>query len=189
MKKNKEYENLLDIFKQLKDAIKKEDAVKIKELSNRTIHSASIKQDTDSISIAVIIYAISKIIERKKYREYADWPEFYNSIIKAIENCYTTLKEENFEKFRESLVEISNAVKLLRGHLKDYVEQVFRKARINKGSRIYEHGISFAQTAEIMGITLYELAEYIGQTGITNVPLSVTKSIDERIKIVTELFE
>lgn len=183
-----EYQNRLNIFKELLEGLEKMDAIKIKELSNRTIHSASTKQDTDSIAIAVIVYAISKIIERKKYREYPSWPEFYKKIKKSLEKAYAALKEKNLEKFRESLNLISLAVKKLRGKLRDYIEQVFRKAQIAKGSRIYEHGISFSQTAEILDITLWELAEYVGQTGIGDVDLSVTKDVDERIKIAEKFF-
>ncbi len=185
----REYEHILNIFERLNKYIKEGDAAKIKELSNLTIHSASIYQDRDSISIAVVIYALSKIIERPKYKEYAEWPEFYNSIIKDIEICYTALKQKDFDTFRAHLESIALSANKLSGHLKDYIEQVFRKARINKGSRVYEHGVSFGQTANVLGITLWELAEYVGQTGISNVPLTVTKPISERIKIVRKLFE
>ncbi|MEM2932855.1 MAG: hypothetical protein QW622_01430 [Candidatus Pacearchaeota archaeon] len=185
----REHEHVLKIFENLNIYLKEGNALKIKELSNLTIHSASIYQDTESISIAVIIYALAKIIERPKYREYKEWPEFYETIKKDVEICYQALKEKNLEMFRTSLNNITTSVNKLSGHLRDYVIQVFRKARINKGSRIYEHGISFGKTAEILGITQWELAEYIGQTGIANVPLTITKPIFERIKIVHELFE
>ena len=184
-----EYKNRLEIFEKLIESIEKEEIGKIKELSNRTIHSAAINQDTESINIAVIVYAISKIIERKKYREYPEWPEFYKNIKFFVEKCYESLKQKNFEKFRENLVRIGECIKILKGNLKEYIEFIFRKARINKGSRIYEHGISFTQTAEVLGISLWELAEYIGQTGIGNVELSITKDVKERIKFLEEIFE
>jgi len=184
-----EYKNRLEIFEQLIKAIEKEDIAKIKELSNRTIHSTAIKQDTESINIAVIVYAISKIIERKKYRQYEEWPEFYKNIKFYVEKCYNSLKQKNFDEFRENLVKISECIKTLKGNLKEYVEFIFRKAKINKGSRVYEHGISFSQTAQILGISLWELAEYIGQTGISNVELSITKDVKERINFLKEIFE
>ena len=36
------------------------DAAQIKELSNHVIHNASIFQEEDSVSIAILIYALSK---------------------------------------------------------------------------------------------------------------------------------
>lgn len=184
----KEYKNLLDIFSQLKTAIKEENIIKIKELSNRTIHSASIKQDTQSITVAVVIYTISKIIERKKYKEYPEWPNFYKKIIKIIDDCYFYLEKKDFFSFNNCLGNIIQEINKLKGHLGSYIQQVFTKAKINKASRIYEHGISFSKTAEIMGITLYDLAEYVGTTGIANVFLTITKDVKERIKILNEIF-
>lgn len=184
----KEYENRLDILKKLNEAIMSNDYVKIKKLSNRTIHSASANQDTDSISLAVIVYALSKILEREKYRSYPQWNEFYSKIRDVIEEAYKRYKEKDFDGFRNALFKISGSIKKIKGNLRRYLEQVFRNAKINKGSRIYEHGISFSQTASIMGISVWELAEYIGQTRIADVDMSITKEIEERISYIKNLF-
>ena len=57
---------------------------------------------------------------------------------------------------------------------------------IKKASRIYEHGISMQKTAKLLGISIWELAEYSGQTGISNVNLSITLDVKERIKNAME---
>ncbi|MEM2462826.1 MAG: hypothetical protein QXD71_01515, partial [Candidatus Pacearchaeota archaeon] len=62
------------------------------------------------------------------------------------------------------------------------------KAAINKASRIYEHGISRAETARLLGITQWELAEYVGLTGIADTDLSITLPIEKRIKLAESLF-
>jgi hypothetical protein len=77
----------------------------------------------------------------------------------------------------------------LSGKLKRYVQDVFQRARVNKASRIYEHGISMEKTANLLGVTLYELAEYAGKTGISDVPLGKTLNVKARIKILTEMFK
>ena len=46
------------------EAKEEKDPMELKELSNNTIHNASVFQDECSVSIAVLIYALSKIIER-----------------------------------------------------------------------------------------------------------------------------
>ena len=43
------------------------------------------------------------------------------------------------------------------------------------------------QTAEMLGISVFELAEYAGKTGIADVGLSITKDIKERVKIAEEI--
>ena len=45
------------------------------------------------------------------------------------------------------------------------------------------------QTAGLLGITIWELAEYAGQTGISDVNLSVTFPIRQRIKQAEEIFK
>lgn len=184
-----EKEHILKILKETKSAVAEENIIKLKELSNQTIHTASIEQDPNAIAIAVIIYSLSKIIERKEYTYYKEWPSFYKSYTGNIDRAIKALQEDNIEKFRESIDEIRREMGKLSGKFKKYIQDVFRKAEINKASRVYEHGISMEQTAKLLGITIWELAEYAGQTGISDVHLSVTLPIKERIKQAEEIFE
>ena len=183
-----EKENILDILINTEQAIKDKDTFKLKKLSNRTVHTSSIFQDPDNIAIAVIVYSIGKILEREKYGEMKGWPFFYKTLIKNIDSAIDSLKQDDMEKFRESLKNIRASIENLSGHLRTYIQDVFRNAEINKASRIYEHGISLSQTASLLGISTFELAEYAGKTGIADVDLSVTKKIKDRIKISEDFF-
>ena len=183
-----EKENVIDIFEKLKEAIKKKDVVTMKELSNRTIHSASVEQDTDSVSVAVIVYALSKMIERHSQSDYQGSDKFYSSALTSIDNAIKSLKKDDYETFKKNLEEISRSVSSLSGNLKKYVKDVFRKARINKASKIYEHGISMEQTAKLLGITLWELATYSGQKGVGEESISKTQDVKSRIKLAMEMF-
>ena len=184
----KERDNLLYILKKTKNAIKSGKIIELKRLSNKTIHSASIYHDTDNIAIAVIVYALSKVMEREKYHYYSSWPIFLKNCTQNLDYAISALQREDMESFRDAISGIKNSIDKLSGHLKDYLGDVFRKASINKASRIYEHGISMQQTAEMLGISVFELAEYAGKTGISDVNLSVTKGIRERIKIAEDIF-
>jgi hypothetical protein len=83
-----------------------------------------------------------------------------------------------------------NALKNISGKLNEYIRDVFRKASINKASRIYEHGISMEKTAKLLGITMYELASYAGQRKeISEAPLGKTLGVKERIKLSEEMFK
>jgi len=70
-----------------------------------------------------------------------------------------------------------------------YVEEVFDKAKINKGSRLHEHGLSLGRTAKILGVSEWELMDYVGKTGIADVKLNLTKNIGERLKFARSLFK
>ena len=131
-----EVDNVLRILKEAKIAIDKDDNVELKELSNQTIHTASTTQDPDNIAVAVIVYSLSKIMERPEYRSYQGWNKFYTRIIKAINSTIMYLETGKQEKARRSLNKIRHAIGELSGNLKKYIQDVFQKASINKASKI-----------------------------------------------------
>ena len=179
---------ILKVLKKVKTSLQKKDYVRIKNLSNNIIHAASIEQSPDVISIAVITYALSKLIERETYKTYRAWPKFYRNYIAHIDHAITALEKNDIEKFREEIAAIRELIRNLSGKLQKYIKDVFRHAQINKASRIYEHGISMSKTAKILGISVWELAEYSGTTGIADVDLSITIPIKKRIKIAEKIF-
>lgn len=182
-----EKDNVLSILEGTKEAITKQDSIRLKDLSNQTIHTASTSQDPDNIAVAVIIYSLSKIIERKEYQMEKDWGKFYKIIILSLDNAIKNIN--NDKKLRADLENIRGAISKVSGKLKDYIQDVFRKASINKASRIYEHGVSMETTAQLLGISLFELAGYVGQTGVSDVPESRTLTTRARIKLAMEMFE
>jgi hypothetical protein len=185
-----EKENVMRILQEAKDAIKNNDAFKLKELSDQTLHTASISQDPDNIAVAVAIYSLSKIVERRKYQDFPGWDNFYKSINSAIDSSINALKKKDDKKLSESLTLIQKTISNLSGTLKLYIQDVFRKAQINKASKIYEHGISMEKTAHLLGVSLYELASYAGQKPETyEVPLTKTLDVKSRIKLAEDMFK
>lgn len=183
-----EKRHILQILERTRGAIKKEDVLLLKELSNKTIHTASTVQDTDSIMIAIIVYSLGKIIEKKVQIDEKKCDEFCVFASNEFQNAINALRKNNEEDFRESLETIMNSINKLSPNIKTYIQDVFRKATINKASRIYEHGISMEQTAKLLGITQYDLANYAGQTQISDVPESKTFSVRDRIKLAMDMF-
>jgi len=184
-----EKEHILDVLKKVKIAFKNEDYIEIKTLSDNVIHNCSVNQDPDSVAVAVIIYSLSKLIERESYKTEKQWPRFFKEYLKNIDNAILTLEKNDIESFREQIIQTRKLIQNLSGSLKNQIDYVFRKAQINKASRIYEHGISMEKTAKILGISIWELAEYAGTTGIGDVNLGITMPIKQRIRQAEEIFE
>jgi len=183
-----ERNHILSVLIKTKSALERKDYVRIKNLSNKIIHHASVHQDADVISIAVIIYALSKLLERESYKFEKNWPDFYKKYRNNINDMINALKNKDFDRFHDEVMSNRKIIEGLSGKLRQYIEEVFRKAQINKASRIYEHGISMEKTAKILGVSLWELAEYTGGTRIGDVNLGVTMPIKERIKLAEEFF-
>ena len=181
-----ERSNLIHILRRSKVAVNNKDVFVLKNLSNSTIHSAAIHQDTDSISVAVLIYSLSKIVGRMKYSAYKDWPAFIKAVNSGLDEASHALEQNDIESFRNALTKLRKTMAKPSGNLKSHIENVFKRAKINKASRLYEHGISLGQTASILGISLFELSEYAGRTGIPDVQLSVTMPLKERFKMAWE---
>lgn len=184
-----ERENILRIFRETKGAILREDSAKIKGLSDQTTNTASLTHDPDNIAAAVVIYSLSKITEREDYKKLPGWNGFYEVYVGAIDKIIDSLEKKNDDGFRKGITSIRKAIGHLSGKLKIYIQDVFRKAEISKASRIYEHGISMEKTANLLGVSLFELATYAGGKEDSDVPESVTISTKQRVKFAMELFE
>lgn len=184
-----EVENVLRILKETKKAIQENNSYSLKQLSNQTIHSASTKQDEDSISIAVTIYSLGKIYEREDYKSLKGWENFNNIIILSLENSIRYLETKELENYQKNFKLIGKAINKISGKLRTYINDVFEKAKISKASRIYEHGISLSKTATLLGVSLYDLASYTGKTGISEMQYNKTLNPKQRIKIAEEFFK
>jgi hypothetical protein len=183
-----EVENVLRILKETEIAFDKKDAFALKNLSNQTVHTSTIFQDPDNIVVAVVVYVLGKIIERPNYSTMEGWPEFQEAIDKNIRTAIKSLESNDLEKFRTAIGKIRNASNKVDGHLKEYIQDVFYKAGVNKAFKMYEHGLSSERTAELLGVSLWDLASYIGQTTISESSITEAMSVKTRIKITEEFF-
>ncbi|MFW6233386.1 MAG: hypothetical protein ACOC3Z_01855 [Nanoarchaeota archaeon] len=183
-----EINNLIRIFRETKVAFENYDSDEINRLSNQTNNTISKTQDQDNITTAVVVYALGKIIKRESFRNYPEWKKFHKSILRVIDEIIFSLEKKDEKKFRRSIKKIIKNLEKLPGRFKAYVTEVFRKASINKAERLYEHGISMEKTASLLGITMYEIAEYAGSRKTSQSSESNTISVRNRIKFVKEFF-
>ena len=183
-----EADNIIRIFRETKQAVEQNDANQLKNLSNQTIHSATVYQDPDNIISAVLIYSLGKIIEREGYRNIEGWQKFYKNLIKNLEQAIKSLEKNDLENFRVSLGKIRNSANKIDSRLKDYISDVFAKAEINKAFKVYEHGISSERTASLLGVSLWDLASYIGQTKISEAHVNEGITVKKRVKTTKDFF-
>ena len=71
--------------------------------------------------------------------------------------------------------------------LKVYIQEVLQQSKIKKASKLHEHGISIARTAELLGLSQWELQNYIGKT-VTEIPHDGVR-VRDRVKLTRELFK
>ena len=98
------------------------------------------------------------------------------------------LKLKNYSSFDRSIKRFFLIINKIEGKLKLYVQDVINNAKISKGSRLYEHGISLARTAELFGVSAYELMSYVGKTGIADVYTPKKNMLVKRLTMARGLF-
>ncbi len=184
----KEVSNILRIFREVRTAITEQDSYKIKKLSDQTIHTATISQDSDNIIVAVLVYSVGKIVEREHYRKMPGWKKFRELLIKNWEGAISALEKKDMKKFREAMGHIRHSLNKIDENLAIYIKQVFEKAQINKAFKIYEHGLSSRQVAELLGVSLWDMASYIGQSRVHEEKLNVSLPERKRIKMAEGFF-
>ncbi|MBI2128918.1 hypothetical protein HYU07_01630 [Candidatus Woesearchaeota archaeon] len=150
----------------------------LKKISNHTIHNASIFQDRDSISIAIVMYALSKIMERTG--------SINAEIVKKLKDAYGLLMKNKAEEYQDAIKNILELISKIDVKLKQYMDEVIKQAEVKKSSKLYEHGISIAQASELLGISQWELMSYIGKTSITEE--GKITDIKKRLELARNIF-
>ena len=170
-------ERVIEIL-QLKDD---KDILELKDLSDHTIHNASIFQDECSVSLAVLVYALSKIMD--KYPQ--DSPE-YKEILNLFILEKKHLNNDDEQSFHEAIKKLLSIISKVDSKIDMYVQEVINHAQIKKGSRLCEHGVSCAQSADVLGISQWDLMDYLGKTKIVEYAPGI--DIKNRIKFARRLF-
>ena len=158
--------DLLGTLKEIKKAIEKKDADALKELSDHTIHCSSIYHEKRAIYIAMIAYSLSKIIEKGdiKRKHGIELNEFIKGMVENIGALIYFLEEKEFDKFNKAITSILKEISEFDSSFGKYVENVLEFAKVQKGTKIYEHGLSLSSVADMLGISKWELMKKVGET-------------------------
>jgi hypothetical protein len=178
-------EDLLAMLRNAIAEIKAENFGALAEISNHSIHNASIYQDEDSLSTAVLLYALSKILNRCLQRQQGEG--FKDVIGRELAKAAKALEEDRQRDYESQISSMLKNLQDMDSRLKLYITEVINQAQIKKGSRIYEHGLSLANAASMLGVTQWELQSYIGHTTITEQEEGT--DIKSRLAFARSLFE
>ena len=171
--------DILRVLDSTINMIEKENVSGMKEISDHTIHNSSIFQDDDSIGVAVVIYTLAKIFEREKHID--------KNMIPIILKAKRKLMNEEFDGYRKQIkIFYEKIIKKDTQH-KLYIQEVMSQAGVRKSSKIYDHGISLGQSAKILGVSQWELMDYLGQTKIAD-NFKEPMNLRRRLSIARKIF-
>jgi len=183
------HKDILSILGEIKKAVELKDIMLLKRISDQTIHNSSLYQDRNSVSVAVLSYSLSKLYERERYHLFKGWSGFEKMLKTAFDSMIDDLEKHNYPLFEEHREGLFKSIAKLDNRLRKHVQFVIHRARISKSSRLYEHGLSLGRTATLMGISQFELMDYIGSTWIADVKEGISTNAVERLKIARRVFK
>ena len=137
----------------------------------------------------LVVYGPRRVGKTTLLNEYIKrWDRFNIECVTGLENTKDKLQRNDIIGFENELRGYLKTLSTTEGKLNAYIKDVVEKARINKASRLYEHGISIGRTADMLGINKYELMDYIGKTYIADVKENKTLSVKKRLEIARRIF-
>jgi len=187
--KNKIREDIISVLHHALVALDERDLTKLKNLSNKVIHNASVFQDKDSLGVAVIIYALSKSLSRESRMDENAYSRILNRTKKSINEMIKYLGKKDHEKFDEEMKSVLKRISSLDKKYSQYVEWAVTNAKMKKGRNIYEHGISLGRVSELLGISEWELMRYTAQTKFHDRDELKTLTAGDRLKKLKKVFE
>ncbi|MBU0977508.1 MAG: hypothetical protein KKD18_03765 [Nanoarchaeota archaeon] len=183
-----EIQHQISVLEKTKSALSNKNIIQLKDLSNKTINTASSQQDSASIAIAVLVYTLSKLVEREDYNRLKDWDKFVKKFNSVLDLAIKSLRDEKDDAYGEYIEKARQIIASQSIALKPYIQDVLKKASINKASKIYEHGVSLEQTAKLLGITQWELSDYIGSRDLADIKQNQTIDVKKRAAMAMEFF-
>lgn len=182
--------DVISVLEGVIQSFSKYDPDSIMELSDHITHSASIYQDEDTLLVAIIVYSIGKIIAKGKIRRYPQdaWNDFVTNVKYNLDCSLKAIKSNNHVLFHKCLTDIQKSIIMLESTFMTYIDYVVDNAKIKKGTKMYEHGISLGRIAKLFGVSEWELMSYAGKTSILERDKKPS-DVKERLIRVRRFFE
>lgn len=134
-------------------------ASEFKRLSNSLMEDVSLFRNQDSISLAVLVYSLYRIFNKNRDLD-------KKQLLKLIEK---TIKSIDIEpQFRYNLRRMFDLIKKYDKNIDTKIVQIISQAHIKKGLKVYEHGLSIGQAAEIIGVSKWDLMDYLGTSNLVD---------------------
>jgi hypothetical protein len=178
--------DILDILSRAVEILRvreEKDVLELRELSDHTIHDASIYQDIDAVQIATLMYALYKVLERKMVLSDRQYQKLYST----LQNAHEMMGRGRFKEYNRHIQEAFAIITDVDQKASQFMQEVIEKAKITKGSKLFHHGLSTKRAAEMMGVSEWQLLGYIGKTReYEETPRSV--SVKKRLQYAFEVF-
>ena len=184
-------EDILAVLKDIKRALSDRNSKDLVDCSNHVIHTASIHNESRAIYVSIIAYALGKLVEKEETlsAHEQEWEEFLEGIGANIDAAIKFLDKDEISKFDDALKNIMKLISEFDASFSKYVQEVLQFSKIQKGAKVYEHGLSLASVAKMIGVSQWELMEKVGETTVHEQKVLTAKSPSERYEQVKRIMK
>lgn len=182
--------DIINVLKRVKEFIADRDSRQILKWSDHIIHSASIYQDEYTLTLAVVVYSLGKLMDMKEFRQdETPFDKFCLGCDTGIDAAISAAEKEDWKAYMKTLKAMTKTISRANKNYSTHLQYVLNAAKIKKGSKMFLHGISIGRVAEALGISKWELIEYIGQTKETEMHKIKHGELRHKFKTAKEAFE
>ncbi len=164
------------------------DSLGLRELSNQAINSAALDNDPVMAEVAVIAYALSKLLAKAHFQKESSWPALVSSVKKDLVAAIVFAKKQDWKKTTQLLKNITSTISKTDARFGNFWQNGVEKARVKLASSAYALGLSLSQAHMLTGCDKSELFNYIGFTKMHE-ETPVSKSIVVRVKELDGLIQ
>ncbi len=158
-------------------------------ISDHVLHAIVLYQDKEIVDLAVAVYALDKILETEKYRAHPKMKPFVKRMLDLLRLAKKQLQQNNFAGYSGTLKNILAGINSFGKSIRFYIDDLLHFARIKKGTKLYEHGLSLGKAAELAGVTKWELMPAIGETAAHEQIPARKETLEGKIKHAKKLFK
>jgi len=133
------------------------DLEELKDLSEHAIEDVAVHKDLDLVSVTVLIYSLYKI-----FPDISE--EHYKDIFLEMKKAQQQLEQNNMGRYNQEIKVLFDLVRGANAKIKVHLEDVMHAARIKKSASLLSKGLSIGQAAGIMGLSNWDLQQYVGKT-------------------------
>jgi len=159
-------EDILMVLEDVRDALDNRDSKGLVDASNRITHTLSIHGEPRAVYVSIVAYALGKLVEKEYLKEAykQDWDEFLEGMERNLEAAIELLEHDNIKGFDGALRAMIKLISEFDASFSSYAKEVLDFSRIQKGAKVYEHGLSLSSVAQLLGVSKWELMPKVGET-------------------------
>ena len=98
----------------------------------------------------------------------------------------TAGRRKNFDKFTGAIKSMLKEISDFDSSFGRYAEDILEFSKIQKGAKVYEHGLSLSSVAEMIGVSKWDLMKKIGEIKESG-EVETPKTVKERFKRLKEM--